>query len=95
MIAQYKVTRLNLMPDRFINFIMMLGRIIDFKNLAFLDLRIGLRNGREQGAGVRMEGMGEQGFGLSKFDQKTFVNHSNPIADKAHYGKIMGNEQIG
>jgi hypothetical protein len=50
---------------------------------------------RNQGFGVRMQGLGINGICISNLNNFTQVHYSNPIAYVSHHGKIVSYENIG
>ena len=58
-------------------------------------LGIGRGGGRQQRLGVGMQGLGEQGALGRELDDATEIHHRDAMADMAHHGEVVADEEIG
>ena len=54
-----------------------------------------VRDRVEQHPGVRMAWCGEQPDLVRNLDQPAQVHHADPVADVAHHGEVVGDEEVG
>ena len=74
---------------------MMAGGVVYQQLLVALGHGVGLGDGGEQRPRVRMQRTGKQFFAFGKLDNAALVNHGDAVADEAHHGKVVGDEQVG